>query len=479
MTIHEVEHKSGLDRANIRFYEKEGLLTPERRENGYRDYSEGDLQLLLKIKLLRRLGFSLDSIRSLKKGNTALEEALAKRLEGISAQRQELNATEQICREMRQDGASFGTLDAEHYLNSYNSALCLPSTGGIRPTVPDSDRVKPPRIPWRRYFARRLDYYIVTLFFTAVLALVFRVNISRIPGIVDWLLVYVYWALLIPLEALLLSRFGTTPGKWIMGIRLEHADGRRLTFSQAAGRAWEAFGRGTGYNIPIYNIYRLWKSYKEVRDGDGPEWDYEVTLTAVDYRQWRTAAYLAAWVLVFLLSLGAALVPSMPVNRGDDLTVEEFVENYNKLERFYYGATTETLQTDGTFREDPVIYVVDLYDSDPLVLQFTEKDGVLTGVSFERDISNYYAGPAPDSEGKQAIQLSAMAFAWADSSTCAAIRSAKVLDRFIAHQEGAMEVELFGCRLTYTITDLGETLDDSGMFWRYNYHTAFCMSRIP
>ena len=37
MTIKELEALTGLSRANIRFYEKEGLLSPLRRENGYRE----------------------------------------------------------------------------------------------------------------------------------------------------------------------------------------------------------------------------------------------------------------------------------------------------------------------------------------------------------------------------------------------------------------------------------------------------------
>ena len=53
MTIKEMETRSGLTRANIRFYEAEGLLTPQRRPNGYRDYSEEDLAELQRIKLLR------------------------------------------------------------------------------------------------------------------------------------------------------------------------------------------------------------------------------------------------------------------------------------------------------------------------------------------------------------------------------------------------------------------------------------------
>ena len=53
MTIKELERRTGLPRTSIRFYEQEGLLTPERRENNYRDYSEDNVRTLEKIKLLR------------------------------------------------------------------------------------------------------------------------------------------------------------------------------------------------------------------------------------------------------------------------------------------------------------------------------------------------------------------------------------------------------------------------------------------
>ena len=59
MNIAEAERRTGLSRANIRFYEKEGLLTPTRGANGYRDYTEDDVQTLRKIMLLRRLRLSV------------------------------------------------------------------------------------------------------------------------------------------------------------------------------------------------------------------------------------------------------------------------------------------------------------------------------------------------------------------------------------------------------------------------------------
>ena len=60
MRILDVESKTGLDRATIRFYEKEGFMNPARSENGYRNYRDEDVELLQKVKLLRQLGFSLD-----------------------------------------------------------------------------------------------------------------------------------------------------------------------------------------------------------------------------------------------------------------------------------------------------------------------------------------------------------------------------------------------------------------------------------
>ena len=42
MNIKEIEERSGLTRANIRYYEQEGLLAPARRENKYRNYSARD-----------------------------------------------------------------------------------------------------------------------------------------------------------------------------------------------------------------------------------------------------------------------------------------------------------------------------------------------------------------------------------------------------------------------------------------------------
>ena len=46
MHIKDIETRTGLSRANIRYYEQEGLVHPVRARNGYRDYSQEDLDTL-------------------------------------------------------------------------------------------------------------------------------------------------------------------------------------------------------------------------------------------------------------------------------------------------------------------------------------------------------------------------------------------------------------------------------------------------
>ena len=77
MTIKDVEDRTGLARSNIRFYEKEGLIEPSRNnKNGYRDYSEKDVETIKKIAYLRTLEISIEDIRSIMADKVSLAEVI-------------------------------------------------------------------------------------------------------------------------------------------------------------------------------------------------------------------------------------------------------------------------------------------------------------------------------------------------------------------------------------------------------------------
>lgn len=65
MNISELSKRSGLTTPTIRYYEQIKLLPKaKRKSNGYREYSDNDLKLLLLIQQAQQVGFSLADIKA-------------------------------------------------------------------------------------------------------------------------------------------------------------------------------------------------------------------------------------------------------------------------------------------------------------------------------------------------------------------------------------------------------------------------------
>ncbi|HAQ96693.1 MAG TPA: MerR family transcriptional regulator [Faecalibacterium sp.] len=117
MKINEVEAAVGVTKKNIRFYEEEGLITPSREPgNGYRSYSQADVERLRRIKLLRKLDVPLAEIREMLEGRKTLAEGMALQLERLSTRRKDLNEAIGFCEVLEKDTVSLNELDVEQTL---------------------------------------------------------------------------------------------------------------------------------------------------------------------------------------------------------------------------------------------------------------------------------------------------------------------------------------------------------------------------
>ena len=65
MNVRDAGKRSGLPSKTIRYYDEIGLVVPDRRENGYRDYDSRAVQKLAFLKRARQLGFSIEDCRQL------------------------------------------------------------------------------------------------------------------------------------------------------------------------------------------------------------------------------------------------------------------------------------------------------------------------------------------------------------------------------------------------------------------------------
>lgn len=102
--IKEAEAESGISKQNIRYYEKMGLLHPDRNEiNGYRKYSEEDIRRLKYIYLFRKLDMPLEEIRNLLDGAVDLQTALAQQKDRLKAEQERIQGAIRFCGEIHEN----------------------------------------------------------------------------------------------------------------------------------------------------------------------------------------------------------------------------------------------------------------------------------------------------------------------------------------------------------------------------------------
>jgi len=65
MNINTASRLTGISKDMIRFYEKKGIIHPSRKENGYRDYTDHDVFILVMARQYSCLGIDLSSIAGL------------------------------------------------------------------------------------------------------------------------------------------------------------------------------------------------------------------------------------------------------------------------------------------------------------------------------------------------------------------------------------------------------------------------------
>lgn len=260
--------------------------------------------------------------------------------------------------------------------------------------LPDIDAFPKVRSPWRRFFARSFDLYLYGVLLSILQSLVFNINIlNRTSGgkILDSLIALLF---MIIFEPILLMIFATTLGKWLLGIRVTDSFGDKLSYKVGLERVLTVFWRGYGLSIPIYNLVRLFKSYKECDAGETLDWELDSVIHLKDQKKWRIATYLIAHIVLFGVLFLTFSLAALPKNRGE-ISVAEFSENYNEFAAYYDLVGSKVLDDKGQWigREmDSSTIYIGLY-SEPPVFEFTETGGIMTGFAFDVELE--------DSEGWQ------------------------------------------------------------------------------
>lgn len=382
MTIREIEERLGIPRATVRYYEREGLLSPARSGNNYRDYTQEDLNTLEKICLLRQLDMPLDTIKAVQRGEVLLREALERQEKLLEDGAERRRRATELCRSLLRDNVTYPALDVERYREAPALPEVSAGDGHDSPAAPSDAaahrrwRSELPPLPegavwaynpWQRFWARGLDLGLADLVAVTVLSLVFHfsgytIN-STLANLVSTILA---WLVVLVAEPTFLALWGTTPGKWLLGLRLEDDYGGKLTWGAGFLRCWGVLVAGFGMYIPIYSLWRGWKCYKTCQEKEPLLYDQETRYYSRVGDRWYWRALIA--VALTLAMAGAAVLVSfqaiLPPNRGD-LTAAEFYDNVSAV-------SGKNFWTDRSLRSDPM-WIDDegylLYDHQSIIIE--------------------------------------------------------------------------------------------------------------
>jgi hypothetical protein len=167
--------------------------------------------------------------------------------------------------------------------------------------------------PWRRFFARILDmnisFFLIKIIasilfgFNVVLTIIFLDSFSAftLTSIIILFLIFILsFVAHIFINAFLISRTGTSIGKYCFGISVYNTDGTFLEFEKSLKREWMVFYKGQGLWIPIINLIALIIAYFDLKDKGISSWDKELG-TEILYRAIGIKHYIFVLIGIILI----------------------------------------------------------------------------------------------------------------------------------------------------------------------------------
>jgi len=319
MTISDVAYHAGLTPGNVVFYEKNDFISPNNVEDGRRDYHKHDMEILKRIRLLRTLGISLEDTRAVINKETELSDALYAHINKLSSSSARYDASftataTEICTKIRTDLTSETPFDIDIYFREYADFFDT-YTGEL-----NKDCVPLALCPIRRFLARWFDWH---FYFVLWIFILYNIGLSMSEQsyfelgidicVMPLLLMFI-------LEPLFLMIFTTTPGKWLLGLRVTDNNGRHLPYLAGLARLFSImFGKESGtYRYESWFYYYI--LYQKCADGETLKWEYDSNIYVKDERIWRSIAFGIECILLLIAACFIISRPAYPTdvdNKGD------------------------------------------------------------------------------------------------------------------------------------------------------------------
>lgn len=174
--------------------------------------------------------------------------------------------------------------------------------------IPATQPTQSPELagPWRRFFARFIDLW--TLGIAVVLPFVYYLVLVS-PDFARWLqrpnAGYAIGFLSIPLtllvESIVFGVFGTTLGKWLLGVHIETLESKELWFKAYLYRQTGVYLNGLGTGFPLVSLFTMAWQHSLVKSGRATRYDeglYQVITRKVSVIRYAVAVLLILAMIV-------------------------------------------------------------------------------------------------------------------------------------------------------------------------------------
>lgn len=145
-----------------------------------------------------------------------------------------------------------------------------------RPAESPPGQILPPPLPrktayGRRFWARWFDIYLYSGFWWLAMWAVGQDIEAALLN--PWVMFFqcVPW---FALEALLIHKFGTTPGKWLLGLQVTNNDGTPLDLAASIRRALSVMFSGVGFGWGLLAVFCQALSLFNAKRLGAPLWDH-------------------------------------------------------------------------------------------------------------------------------------------------------------------------------------------------------------
>lgn len=167
---------------------------------------------------------------------------------------------------------------------------------------------------WLRYFARAIDMTIGMLilgsvigFIVGIFFVIFGVSISLLSGVAEYILMIFIIIIYFFIEANLISSFGTTPGKKLLGISVYRNNGDYMDYMTSLKRTFTLWFKGLALSLPIISLFAMIMAYNRYTDRGVTSWDeeYDVKVSYQPIGIIRLGTGIVLWIITVIINVGA------------------------------------------------------------------------------------------------------------------------------------------------------------------------------